>query len=66
MTGKAAQITDTRQLFERIGYRIFLAWREAQRTGGDMGLADFYDGYNQAELRQLVKLLPGRPAARAS
>jgi hypothetical protein len=50
MTGKASEITDPIHLFARIGYRTYLAWRDGA------GSPPLYEGFNQAELRQVDRL----------
>jgi hypothetical protein len=50
MRGKASEITDQKLLFERIGYRTFLAWRDGPAA------PPLYDGFNLAELRRLQQL----------
>lgn len=51
MTGKASEITDLMQLYARIGYRVYLTWRD-----GDRAPAELYHGYNTAELKRLREL----------
>jgi hypothetical protein len=55
MTRKASEITDDLLLYSRIGYRMFLAWEK-----GEQSLADFYDGYNKAELHRIKELRDAR------
>lgn len=55
MTRKASEITDDLLLYSRIGYRVFLAWEK-----GEQSLADFYAGYNTAELRRIKELRDAR------
>jgi hypothetical protein len=51
MTGKASEIDDPQRLFARIGYRVYLAWRD-----GDESKAELYARYNEAEMRRLLEL----------
>ena len=55
VTRKASEITDDLLLYSRIGYRVFLAWEK-----GEQSLADFYAGYNNAELRRIKELRDAR------
>jgi hypothetical protein len=54
MTGKASEIADQLLLYRRVGYRMFLAWDK-----GEQSLAEFYPGYNTAELRGIKELRDG-------
>jgi hypothetical protein len=54
MTGKAGEIDDPIQLYARIGYRIFLAYRDGARSPDEL-----YKGFNEAELKRLLELHPG-------
>jgi hypothetical protein len=57
MRGKASEIADPILLFARIGYRVYLAWRDGEQS------PPLYEGFNQAELRRLSELQGGkRPA----
>jgi hypothetical protein len=51
MTGKASEIDDPRQLYERIGYRVFLAYRDGARSPQEL-----YRGFQEAELKRLLEL----------
>jgi hypothetical protein len=55
MSGKASEIDDPNLLYGRIGYRIFLAYRDGARSPKDL-----YKGFNEAELKRLVELHPRR------
>jgi hypothetical protein len=55
MTGKASEIDDPIQLYARIGYRIFLAYRDGARSPEDL-----YKGFSESELKRLVELHPAR------
>jgi hypothetical protein len=57
MSRKASEITDLNLLYARIGYRTYLAW-----VKGEQSLADFYAGYNTAELRRIKELRDGSSA----
>jgi hypothetical protein len=54
MTGKASEIDDPILLYARIGYRIYLAYRDEARSPEEL-----YKGFNEAELRRLLELHPG-------
>lgn len=47
MTGRAADIADPILLFQRIGYRRYLIYRD--------GPNPFYEGFIKAELRRLAE-----------
>ena len=49
--GPASAIDDPRKLWERIGYRTWLAWRSGAPS-------PLYDGFNGTDLRRLAALLP--------
>lgn len=53
MTGRAQDIDDPIQLYARIGYRIFLAYRDGARSPEEL-----YRGYTEAELKRLLELHP--------
>jgi hypothetical protein len=53
MSGKASEIDDPIHLYARIGYRIFLAYRDGARSPEEL-----YKGYNEAELKRLLELHP--------
>jgi hypothetical protein len=53
MSGKASGIDDPIQLYARIGYRIFLAYRDGARSPEEL-----YKGFNEAELKRLMELHP--------
>jgi hypothetical protein len=55
MTGKAADITDPLLLFARIGYRVYLTWRESDGVAPPL-----YQTWNQAELRRVHELMQAR------
>jgi hypothetical protein len=48
MSRKAADITDPRELYARIGYRAWLIHRD--------GPNEFYESWNRSDLRHLDKL----------
>ena len=54
MTGKVSEITDRRQLRERLGYHVELRHRAEQ--SGRVGTVALYDGYIKAELARLTVL----------
>lgn len=45
LKGRASEIEDAQLLYARIGYRIYLKYRDGARSP-----ADLYDGYIEAEL----------------
>ena len=51
MTGKASEIDDANLLYARVGYRIFLAYRDGARSPEEL-----YRGFNEAELKRLLEL----------
>ena len=53
MSGKASDIDDPIQLYARIGYRIFLAYRDGARSPEEL-----YKGFNETELKRLLELHP--------
>jgi hypothetical protein len=55
MTGKASEIDDPILLYARIGYRIFLAYRDGARSPEEL-----YKGFNEAELKRLLELHPAK------
>jgi hypothetical protein len=69
MTGKVSDINDPHRLYEMIGYRVYLKWREGnfdsarsvaewREHGPDATGASIYDGYIDAALRRLGELNP--------
>jgi len=55
MNGKAADIKDPQKLFARIGYRVYLTWRE------NPGVAPpLYQTWNQSELRRVHELMQAK------
>lgn len=55
MTGKASEITDPHLLYERIGYRTFLAYRDSNSP------EKLYEGFNKTDLNRLIELHPVKP-----
>lgn len=53
LKGKASEINDTKLLFERVGYRIFLMYRD-----GSLSPERIYKGHVAAELKRLKELHP--------
>lgn len=53
MTGKASEIDDPLRLYARIGYRVFLAYRDGARSPEEL-----YKGFSEAELKRLLELHP--------
>ena len=50
MTRPASEIDNPVELYARIGYRVYLAWRSGDEPHR------LYDGFNRTELRRLAEL----------
>jgi hypothetical protein len=56
MTGKASDITDTEQLYARIGYRVYREWLQSGQVPDFVSGGPVRKGHATAELRRLREL----------